>query len=96
MGCGIGDHGARAIAAALPGCGLKELYIGENSITDAGVRAIADVIGQCPCLEKLYLGDNDIGDDGACALAAALAGSGLENLVLRNNWIGDDGARALA
>jgi hypothetical protein len=40
----IADAGAAALAEALPGSEVAELYLGFNQITDAGAAALAEAL----------------------------------------------------
>lgn len=95
-GIGLGDLGARAVAAAFAvpsNCGLGELCLGGNGIGDLGAQALAMVLcSPGSSLRRLSLRDNVIGDRGACALAAALASNAmLEEIDLWGNPISDKG-----
>jgi hypothetical protein len=96
--CGIGDEGASALAAALPGCSrLASLCLGENSIGHKGAAAVAASLSGCSALTAFSLNFNMIGDQGAMVLAAALPGcTTLARLGLESNSIGDEGAATLA
>jgi len=65
---------------------LKELWLGENQIGDAGVEALAKACGSGALaqLEKLFLAQNKIGDVGVTALADACGEGAMASLeVLR-------------
>ena len=49
-----------------------ELYLGGNSIGDAGATQLADALRANTSVNKLFLGGNSIGDAGATQLADAL------------------------
>ena len=95
-----GDTGVAALAEEiLKRTGvlfLKVIDLYENSISDAGARALAKSIKHGSHLRELYLWGNSIGNDGATSLANAIAENNeLESLVLWNNRIGDSGAESL-
>ena len=56
----IGDSGARALANALPQCGLEWLFLTSNRIGNSGARALANALPQCG-LEYLDLQSNPLG-----------------------------------
>ena len=95
---GIGDDGAKALAAALKNnTSLTSLNLGGNGIGAEGAKALATALKTNTSLTSLNLRGNRIGDDVANALAAALkTNTSLTSLNLVNNGIGDDGANALA
>jgi hypothetical protein len=76
----IGDDGCAALALALcggagPGCArLEELFLGYNSLGDAGASALADSLRQpgLRALRTLSLPSTSISDLGAAHLAEAL------------------------
>tara|TARA_B110001469_G_C9628357_1_gene313916 strand:+ start:924 stop:2066 length:1143 start_codon:yes stop_codon:yes gene_type:complete len=77
---------------------LVKLYIGANSIGDAGAAALAEALKTNRMVKELSLNENSIGDVGAAALGEAL----LVNPVISvmslagNPSIGDKGAAAIA
>ena len=74
-----------------------KLYLGDNSIGDAGATALAGALENNMVLTKMYLGGNTISNAGAAALAKALEkNTVLTRLGLHYNTIGDAGATALA
>jgi len=77
---------------------LVKLYIGANSIGDAGAAALADALKTNRMVSELSLNENSIGDAGAAALAEALrVNSVLTTVSLAGNpSIGYKGAAALA
>ena len=80
------------MAGAIKGNGaLKELWLQDNKIGDAGAAALADALRVNGALKELYLDSNQIGDAGAAALADALRVNGaLIDLRLGDNQIGED------
>ncbi|CAE7592485.1 NLRC3 [Symbiodinium natans] len=110
-GLGIGDAGAKSLAAALGRlAGLRELDLGlgRNCIGPEGARALASGLRQLLELRKMVLdltlspfGPQEIllRDEGARALAEGLSQcSKLEEVALHlsNTGLGDEGVRALA
>ena len=69
----VGDAGASALAAAL-GQGalprLKDLWLSNAAIGDAGLVALAPAVRRRPALEWLGLNGNPFGDEGLAALVA--------------------------
>jgi len=95
----LGDAEALLVAQALSGHrSLCFLGLGDNTIGDDGVRAIADAVSRTSApLANLGLSNNAVGDAGACLLAGALEKSAaLEVLDLRGNKIGPAGAARLS
>ena len=41
---------------------VKELYLGNNNISDEGAKALAEALKVNKALQKLYLGANEISD----------------------------------
>mmetsp|Transcript_1460 Transcript_1460/g.2307 ORF Transcript_1460/g.2307 Transcript_1460/m.2307 type:complete len:394 (+) Transcript_1460:338-1519(+) len=67
----IGDRGAGALAAALPGnTQLMKLYMNKCDISDGGAMALSAML-QHTCIKILYLEGNRIGDRGAMTLSVA-------------------------
>ena len=91
--------GLALVSGALPQ--LEKLWLGRNSIGDAGLSALADVVSrgalaQCTWLD---LAGNSIGDAGLIALAKAVESGALDKLDylrLDQNQIGDAGLQAFA
>jgi hypothetical protein len=74
----IADAGAAALGAALGVSSVRELDLGQCSITNAGVRLLARALKAHeppPRLETLLLDGNAFGDDGAVELIALLESS---------------------
>jgi Ran GTPase-activating protein (RanGAP) involved in mRNA processing and transport len=98
--CNIDDRALSSFAQAL--CGktqLKELHLNDNSISSAGLAALAKTIGKSLCdLEQLELECNKVSDDGVVVLAELLASTDnkLSHLILAHNDIQCVGAHALA
>ena len=98
-GCGVGDAGVSALAAALAGApSLARLVLGANpDVTPAGVAALADALSAAPALASLSLaGCARVADAGAASLAAALPLCSLLDLDLCGCGIGAAGAASLA
>lgn len=93
----LGNIGTAAVSMGLlasQNAGLKELCLGGNDISDAGVEALAGVLASGKTnIRRLSLCDNRISDRGAAALAKALvaATSTLQELDLWGNIIGEVG-----
>ena len=65
---------------------LKELYLGDNRITDEGAIAIAAALRMNNTLTILSLKNNKVGDKGAISITDALSTNGsLKHLNLENN-----------
>jgi Ran GTPase-activating protein (RanGAP) involved in mRNA processing and transport len=85
-GWGLGDDGARAVAAASRWPAVTSLALGHNQIGDAGARALAAARG-LGALRELTLTGNQLGADGARALADASSLNALVHLELLHNPI---------
>jgi hypothetical protein len=85
------------IAPILPCCGMcTELDVGDNSLTDPSVRAIAQRLKSWP-VETLVLGSNpQITSTGVLPLVYALPQSRVNTLFLDNTGVNDDVLQALA
>ena len=96
--CGIGDDGARVLAAALKVNRLiQKLDFSDNAIGDKGVEALGVLLEANPWIRELNLSKNQIGVEGAQALVMALGeNQTLLKLDLSQNQIGVKGTRALA
>jgi hypothetical protein len=75
---------------------LVKLYIGANSIGDAGAAALAEALKTNRMVKELSLNENSIGDVGAAALGEALLVNPVISVVslAGNPSIGDKGAAA--
>jgi hypothetical protein len=101
-GCGMGDAGAAALGAALPGLpALTHLEISANGLTFAGLRALLP--GLPETLQELLLDGNRFGPAGAREVAALLLRlrtlpmlPALQVLSLNGCHIGDEGVQVLA
>ena len=91
---GIGDRGARALAASANAAGLAWLDLGYQDIGDAGARALARS-PNLGGLRVLHLWKNQVGAAGAGALAASDGLAGLAELDLRSNPLRSDARQAL-
>ena len=70
-GCGVGDGGVEAFAAAMPRLtALKRVYARYNACGDGGARAMAAAVRGARGLETLYMNGNPA--VGAAAAAAEL------------------------
>jgi serine/threonine protein kinase len=92
---GIGDEGARALAALPALANRSTIILSGNGIGDEGAKALA-ASPHVVNLSKLVLWDNHIGDEGVKALAASPYLAALSTLDLGRNRVGDEGAIALA
>ena len=62
---------------------VKELYLGNNNISDEGAKALAEALKVNTALQELDLDFNKISDEGAKALAEALQ----VNTALQELWL---------
>jgi hypothetical protein len=85
--CHLTDEGIMWIGKGL--AGLKEVYLADNEITNAGCCFISKNLGK---IEILSITHNSIGDEGAVELAAGLSMSGVRFLYLNDNKIGNQAA----
>jgi hypothetical protein len=53
--CTIGDDGAKAIAAALPGSGVLYLWLNNSAISDEGAQAVAAGLNGSSVAELWYV-----------------------------------------
>ena len=84
-------------STGLKGVRITKLVLSENSITDRGATALAEMLKENKTLQQLDVSDNSIGDGGATALAEMLKeNKTLQQLGVSSNSIGDGGATALA
>lgn len=90
----MGDEGVAALADAEM-TNLRGLALQSNSISDAGIQALAGASGM-PNLKTLKLADNDIGVDGATILAHGDIFDTIRWLGVGNNPMGGDGVVAIA
>ena len=95
--CGLGDDGARKIAASLPSLvNLQRLDLTDNQIGAEGAKSIAASLPSLVNLQGLDLTHNQIGADGAKAIAASLPSVPQHTVTrLLSNKIGVDLARAI-
>ena len=94
-GNGLGDTGARILAADAHLHRLDSLNLGMNFMDIEGVRALATA-SRLNRLRRLALDHNHVHDMGAYALASASSLAGLHELGLSHAEIGAAGARYLA
>ena len=99
----VGSKGLAALAEQCGKVGLWQLVMTENSIDDAGVIALADVVTKDPEnfaeMRWLFLDENEgITEKGVVALAKSFVHGfrNLERLALHNCKIGNNGLAALA
>ncbi|CAH3119424.1 unnamed protein product [Porites lobata] len=98
--------GCIEIAKLLPGNqhnqgfrGLKRLNLGDNNITDEGVKHLSTALTHTNCtLNSLNLGGNNITDEGVKHLSTALTHTNctLNSLILGYNNITDEGVKHLS
>jgi len=69
-------------------CGLSELDLGDNNITDAQLRGLAETLPGS-VVSVLVLGTNPISDAGAVPLMLALPRTKINTLFLDNTRVGD-------
>jgi uncharacterized protein (TIGR02996 family) len=93
-GNGLGDTGARILAADAHLPRLDSLNLGMNFMDIEGVRALAN--SRLTRLRRLNLDHNHVHDMGAYALASAPNLAGLTELGLSHAEVGSTGARYLA
>ena len=76
---------------------LKKLYLGKNSLHDAGIAHLVKALSVPDChLIELQLDGNDITDQGARSLANMLkTNKTLENLSLNGNRLSEKGMQSL-
>ncbi len=72
---GIGDEGIAALAGALaqPGCALRQLFVGQNGITEAGATQLAAALHAGAPIAKLSLYGNLLHTQGLAAVCDAVA-----------------------
>jgi len=83
--CEIGDAGAEVIANALrnPETKLEDLYLGHNTITPKGIKAIIAALDNNKILHTLDLQKNTIKNSGAKAIAAYIE----QNKPVQKMWL---------
>ena len=72
----IRDCHVEALCEAVNKYEVKELWLGQNELGDAGAEAIAAMLRTNRSLTYVYLLDNKIGDAGKKALEEAVEGEG--------------------
>jgi len=85
----IGDDGAKALAQSLSGnhnSKLRELCLGFNCITDAGVEHLANMLASNKTLTHLLLAKNEISDHGLHLLADVITNTNKTLQVLALEW----------
>jgi uncharacterized protein (TIGR02996 family) len=93
-GLGIGDDGAKILAASAQLAALKSLNLRENEIGDPGVQALA-TSANLGSLVELDLSTNPVGLKGAQFLAASKKLVNLKKLNMRGTKIDSDAAKML-
>jgi uncharacterized protein (TIGR02996 family) len=93
-GLGMGDEGARTLAASANLAGLKHLSLVQQEIGPEGIRALA-ASPHLAGLEELILSVNPVGRTGAEALAGSTTLRKLRKLELEHAGIGRGGKRIL-
>ena len=92
----INSKGCKAVAEALQHCvNIKELNVACNSIDDADVIALADVLKNCD-LHRLDISHNKIGNIGVDAIADVFNHCFLKELIISHNSFKENGACSLA
>jgi uncharacterized protein (TIGR02996 family) len=91
---GLGDAGARALAASRHLTGLRHLNLSSNQIGPEGAEALALSPGW-PRLRSLSLNENPIGDRGATALVASPHLEQIRSLDLGKTGLGEKSLNAL-
>jgi hypothetical protein len=95
----VDDADCAALSAAIrliSSGNMKQIYLSNNDIGDAGCTDISRAAAKLPNFEVLYLARNHISDAGVRDIAHALAGTDIWQLVLTENQFGDAGAIAIA
>ena len=96
----LGDMGAEAFAFALRDerCGLTDLNLSDNQISDEGALMLAEAMTLGCKLERLDLSNNQIGEAGGVAFAKALASNKtpLNTFKLVRNKLGEESGVAFA
>ena len=85
----------KALKAMKP-VNMKQMYLSNNDIGDAGCIAVCEAAKELPNFDLLYLARNHIGDAGLSGAAQHLAKTKVWQLVLSENDFGDAGVTALA
>ena len=91
---GLGEDGARALAAGSVLRGLTALNLCGNAVGDAGIRILARS-GSIAGLGELDLGENAFGVESCTELASHGALTSLTTLLVQENQLGDGGLEAL-
>ena len=85
---GLGDEGAKVLAAALSEGRLpklEELELENTGMGDAGATALARSLGGAPALKELWVRRNDIGEAAKAELKAACDKGGVTIDVLSSS-----------
>ncbi|XP_029927351.1 nucleotide-binding oligomerization domain-containing protein 1 isoform X3 [Myripristis murdjan] len=91
----ISDYGVKQLQPSF--CKMTVVRLYKNHITDVGARLVAQIIEECPQLQKVKIGNNKITSVGGKYLASAIQKStSIFDVGMWGNNIGDEGAKAFA
>mmetsp|Transcript_11392 Transcript_11392/g.25549 ORF Transcript_11392/g.25549 Transcript_11392/m.25549 type:complete len:407 (+) Transcript_11392:112-1332(+) len=96
FGRSLKDRGATAVAQALVPLDVSSVIMSWHRISNAGSKALADMLIMNTALTSVDLSWNKIGPVGAQAIASALRTSRVSTLNLCWNKIGNGGAEAIS
>ncbi len=73
-GCGLGDNAASAVGRFILRSSIRELLLGENRFTGAGLREIAEAVAQSLSIKRLEIQNKDgiLGEEDAKVVADRL------------------------
>ena len=96
--CGLGDFGAKGLAAALQRCSrLRTLRLSGNGIEDGGAQALSNAFVTLGTLQRIDFHNNNMGDRGVSAIAESMRmADGLIEADLSSNSFGEHGCAAVA
>ena len=86
----------KKLAAALPGTKIRSLNLHDNPYGDAGAQAVAEVVAQCPLLEKLSFGNDGTTDATLHAFAKTLPQAELQAISFMSKTMSDAGVMEIA